>query len=333
MNTEFIKKFIKDRNRYRDTREKTLDFLKSINQTNGYIAGEYIFQLLNNHQNRIIMDIYIHHNKILEFIVLNINNINNIKLYFEKINNNIFTIIKVFSENRFNYRIIIVPDSIDIIEYIKKKAVLTTSEIWFNNNKIDGTNLELIKNNKCFLKEEYLNLFIDKLDKKIISIINKYKKLDFNVSIDTTSYNKKEIEEDIIDKKKSSVLSFLLNFYYSDILPKYKYSDAIIKYPDNIISIFELKNKETLLNYIHYILYISKHNNYSMSKLILSFNNAYKIDLNKIIEIINELKDIEVENLEDYFLREKAKNKIKYLDYLLSFLEKKLLDSLTDRLT
>jgi hypothetical protein len=329
MNTEFIRKFIKDR---RHNREDTLDFLKSINETNSYIAGEYIVQLLNNYKKkRAFMDLYIHHNRILEFIVLNINNINDLKLYFEKNNNNIFTIIRVVDNKRFKYRIIIVPNDINIIDYIKLKAVLTTSEIWFNNNKIEGTNLELIQNNKCFLKEEYLNRFIDKLDKKIISIIQQNKKRGFDVEIDTTTYNKKEIEKDIVDLNKSSILSFLVSFYNNMVLSEqYNFSDTIIKYPEDILTIFSLKNKQNLFNSIHYILCISKYNKYSKNKLILSFNNAYKIDLNKLIDIVNILKDKEIENSRDYFIGEKAKIKIKFLDILLSSLETLLVESLLE---
>jgi len=318
--TEFIDKFIIYRNVKGYTKKNTLNFLKNLKESNAYISGEFVSYILNNDEkvDDFYMNIFINYRNYLSFVILNQTEIISQQLFFENYNNNIFVGIQICHIGRFDasfqstkkiyYNIYIVPDDETIVDYIKRKSILTISEIWFYDNKVEGTNLELSKQKKCYLKEEYLNLLIDNLDKKIISIVRKYNNKGIEIIIPMSKYIKKDIVKDK-NIEKICIVSFLRNFIRSTVvLGDYIKDDTVSKYPD-ITRIYH-----SLIKDLHYILTISKDTDYNIEKLFTSFGENYNIKPENFIEIINKL--IERIQVEDDRRRNTFKKRKYYLSKL-----------------
>ena len=273
------------------SKEYRKKLLKSIEDSNAYIGGEYIIAILNDsyklsYMSDLRLTIYIKYSNLLSFIISNIKNVINIKLNFENIVTGTFLYIKFYYTNLLYHIIYVVPDDIDIIEYIKSKAIVTTSEIWLYDNKIEGTNLELSLENKGYLKEKYLNL-LDNLDENIIKTINFYTKNNFEIIIDTSKYIKTEITYD--NKEKNLILIFLISFFnYDDMLEYFFTKINKKKYPE--IEIFKKNNKVNLFYKIHFILFIlNKNNKYDLDNIKSIFKVLSKDNYIELIKIIYHL--------------------------------------------
>jgi hypothetical protein len=295
--SDFITNFSGRRRRlYKYSNDDTLIFLKNIEKTNAYIGGEYIITTLNKinkmykfNNNEfyvkklIYLTLYIHWSKFLDFIILNIDDIDKIKLYFETIYTNTFLYVIIHTKKQFIYIIYIVPDDIEIVEYIKKRSITTLSEIWFYKNKLDGTNVVSSIEKKGYLKPEYLSPFIDNLDKTIISTLKKYSEYGFEITINTANYTKTE-QIEYKNEEKTSILTFLSFFYQDNNLLEYFY-DRIAKKRYSNLETF--KNNILLFHKINFILAISGNNTYNLDNLKDIFYNQH--DDNELINIIKKL--------------------------------------------
>jgi hypothetical protein len=293
--SDFITNFIEHRslNRYRYTKNDTLNFLKILKQTNTYIGGEYIITILNNIKNKVLMTLYIHYSNFVDFIILNIDDILDTELYFDNIYTNTFLYIKIVTKKSFIYYIYIVPDDIEIVEYIKDKSISTLSEIWFYDNKIEGTNVLLSMEKKGYLKNKYVNLLINNLDEIIIRKLKNYSKNNFEIIINTEKYNKVEKIE-YINKEKICILTFFICFYKNNDLLEYFYNN-IIKKKYSTLDAFN--DNKILLNKVNYILEILNINTYNLDSLKSLFNKLRRNNYSYLIEIIEELVD-DVKNLD-----------------------------------
>jgi hypothetical protein len=295
--SDFITKFIEHRslNRYSDN--DTLNFLKILKQTNTYIGGEYIITILNNIKNNVLMTLYIHYSIFLDFIILNIDDILDTELYFDNIYTNTFLYVKIVTKKFFKYYIYIVPDAVEIVEYIKDKSISTLSEIWFYDNKIEGTNVLLSMEKKGHLKNKYLNLLIDNLDEIIIRKLKYYSKNNFEIIINTEKYNKVEKIE-YINKEKICILTFFICFYKNNDLLDFFYN-KIIKKKYSTLGAFN--DNKILLNKVNYILEILKINTYNLDSLKSLFNKLRRDNYSLLIRIIENLvKNLENINSQDY---------------------------------
>jgi len=310
--SEFINKIIEDRYNYEYSKRETLLFLQSIKKSKAYISGEFIIYILNNinnkflnkSKNKFLMTLYINWSNFLSFIILNKDDISDISLYFDTIYIYTLLYVKIHTKHfyksdlskRFEYIIYIVPDDINIIDYIKNKSISTTSEIWFYDNKIEGTNLSLSLEKKGYLKEKYLNLFIDNLDKNIINMLKYYAENDFEIIVNTSKYNKKEIKYDNMETK--SILSFLIYFYkYPDML-QYFYNEINSTRYSNLDKFRDYDI--LLLNKLHFILSISNNNNYNLDRLKSIFYNLHRDNYSELITIIEDLIGDEYKYYEKY---------------------------------
>jgi hypothetical protein len=310
--SEFINKIIEDRYNYEYSKRETLLFLHSIKKSKAYISGEFIIYILNNinnkflnkSKNKFLMTLYINWSNFLSFIILNKDDISDISLYFDTIYIYTLLYVKIHTKHfyksdlsmRFEYIIYIVPDDINIIDYIKNKSISTTSDIWFYDNKIDGTNLSLSLEKKGYLKEKYLNLFIDNLDKNIINMLKYYAENDFEIIVNTSKYNKKEIKYDNMETK--SILSFLIYFYkYPDML-QYFYNEINSTRYSNLDKFRDYDI--LLLNKLHFILSISNNNNYNLDRLKSIFYNLHRDNYSELITIIENLIGDEYKYYEKY---------------------------------
>ena len=303
--SDFITKFIEHRSLYIYSNNDTLNFLKILKQTNTYIGGEYIITMLNIDNIRdielyfdtVLMTLYIHYSNFLDFIILNIDDIRDIELYFDNIYTNTFLYVKIVTYNFFKYYIYIVPDDIEIVEYIKDKSISTLSEIWFYDNKIEGTNVLLSMEQKGHLKNKYLNLLIDNLDEIIIRKLKYYSKNNFEIIINTEKYNKVEKIE-YINKEKICILTFFICFYKNNDLLDFFYN-KIIKKKYSTLGAFN--DNKILLNKVNYILEILKINTYNLDSLKSLFNKLRRDNYSLLIRIIENLvKNLENINSQDY---------------------------------
>ena len=307
------------------------NLLKSIKDSNAYIGGEYIMYILNYHKykNNFMnplektFNIYVKYSNLLSFIIKLIKDYKNLNLFFENIITDTFLYIKFHYYTAYTYyNIFIVPDDIDIVEYIKSKSIVTTSEIWFYDNKIEGTNLEMSLNYKGYLKEKYLNYFVDNLDKKIISTIKFYTKNNFEIIIDTSRYRKSEITYD--NKEKNLILTFLISFFNNDDMLEYFFTKINKKdYPE--IEIFKENNQLKLFYKIHFILSIFKNNNYTLKNIKIIFKALSKNNYAKLIDIIDYRLIAEEEGEEDSddenYDVDKPKNRLHIITQLQEFKE------------
>jgi hypothetical protein len=310
--TDFITNFSERRNIYGYSEEDTLIFLKNIEKTNAYIGGECIITILHKIypvriKKTIYLTLYIHWSKFLDFIILNIDDIDYVynELRFETIYTNTFLYVIIQTKKQFVYHIYIVPDDINITKYIKKRSITTLSEIWFYKNKLYGTNLvSSIEEKKGDLKKEYLSLFIDNLDQNIISTLKNYTEYGFEITINTANYTKTE-QIEYKNEEKISILTFLLLFnknsgrmleYFYNEIAKQKYSNLAT-----------FKNNKSLLHNINFILAISSNNTYNLDSLKDIFYNIREDNYSKLIAIIEKL--IEQEENDVIYL-------VKYLKYL-----------------
>jgi hypothetical protein len=300
--SDFITNFIENKS-INQSKEDTLLFLENVEKTNAYFGGEYIINILHKINNDFIMTLYIHWSNFLDFIILSIDNIYAVEIQFETIHINTYMYVTIYTKFNFIYHIYIVPDDINITEYIKKRSITTLSEIWFYENKLKGTNLILSMKRKGYLKKEYLNLFIDNLDKIIINTLKYYAKNECEIIINTSTYtNKEEIEYK--NKEEKAILAFLSYFYlFPDILEKFYNEISKIKYSN--LATFE--DNIILFHRINFILAISSNNTYNLDNLKDIFYNIREDNYSKLIAIIEELIEKDEYNIID------IRNYLKYL--------------------
>ena len=290
--SDFITNFIEYRNLYGNFKNNTLKFLKTIEKTDAYIGGEYIITILNKNRpkfvkNIIYMTLFIHWSNFLPFIILNIDDIVNVNLHFETIYTNTFLYVKIVTRYNFQYIIYIVPDDIDIVEYIKNKSITTLSEVWFYKNTLKGTNLVLSMENKGNLKKKYLNLFIDNLDNNIINTLKKYQAYGFKITINTANYTKTE-QIEYKNKEEISILTFLIFFHKNFRMLEYFYNEVIKKKYSNLAA---FRHNFLLFNNINFILAISSNNTFNLDSLKDIFYNIRRDNYSKLITIIEELME------------------------------------------